>query len=156
MLNVSVSRISPGLKHAFLSHSVHVLQSCSLFLLDMKDVSDKILTGISCETNRPPTWCSLLLTSLNHPVCFVVCSRAEQIPPCLTSESSLPSPWGTPALSRKRYWAYKTSRYLYVWGFFPFVYLYVNVVVMFHNFTFWGLFYFKVLKFSISVVRIQS
>uniref|UniRef100_A0A8D1IUE2 WD repeat and FYVE domain-containing protein 3 n=1 Tax=Sus scrofa TaxID=9823 RepID=A0A8D1IUE2_PIG len=30
-------------------------------------------------------------------------SRAEQIPPCLTSESSLPSPWGTPALSRKRH-----------------------------------------------------
>ncbi|XP_032772158.1 WD repeat and FYVE domain-containing protein 3 isoform X3 [Rattus rattus] len=30
-------------------------------------------------------------------------SRTEQIPPCLTSESSLPSPWGTPALSRKRH-----------------------------------------------------
>ncbi|XP_031192868.1 WD repeat and FYVE domain-containing protein 3 isoform X5 [Mastomys coucha] len=30
-------------------------------------------------------------------------SHAEQIPPCLTSESSLPSPWGTPALSRKRH-----------------------------------------------------
>ncbi|KAJ7394970.1 hypothetical protein BTVI_159275 [Pitangus sulphuratus] len=30
-------------------------------------------------------------------------SRAEQIPPCLTNETSLPSPWGTPALSRKRH-----------------------------------------------------
>uniref|UniRef100_A0A4W3HF18 WD repeat and FYVE domain containing 3 n=1 Tax=Callorhinchus milii TaxID=7868 RepID=A0A4W3HF18_CALMI len=29
-------------------------------------------------------------------------SFAEQIPPCLTHETSLPSPWGTPALSRKR------------------------------------------------------
>ncbi|XP_025070807.1 WD repeat and FYVE domain-containing protein 3 isoform X7 [Alligator sinensis] len=30
-------------------------------------------------------------------------SHAEQIPPCLTNETSLPSPWGTPALSRKRH-----------------------------------------------------
>ncbi|XP_077131917.1 WD repeat and FYVE domain-containing protein 3 isoform X2 [Ranitomeya variabilis] len=30
-------------------------------------------------------------------------SRAEQIPPCLTNETTLPSPWGTPALSRKRH-----------------------------------------------------
>ncbi|KAH0615815.1 hypothetical protein JD844_026358 [Phrynosoma platyrhinos] len=30
-------------------------------------------------------------------------SRADQIPPCLTNESSLPSPWGTPALPRKRH-----------------------------------------------------
>ncbi|XP_056659207.1 WD repeat and FYVE domain-containing protein 3 isoform X17 [Monodelphis domestica] len=30
-------------------------------------------------------------------------SHAEQIPPCLTNESSLPSPWGTPAVSRKRH-----------------------------------------------------
>ncbi|XP_039614451.1 WD repeat and FYVE domain-containing protein 3 isoform X3 [Polypterus senegalus] len=30
-------------------------------------------------------------------------SRAEQVPPCLTHETSLPSPWGTPALSRKRH-----------------------------------------------------
>ncbi|XP_035234406.1 WD repeat and FYVE domain-containing protein 3 isoform X2 [Anguilla anguilla] len=30
-------------------------------------------------------------------------SRAEQLPPCLTLETSLPSPWGTPALSRKRH-----------------------------------------------------
>ncbi|XP_041955874.1 WD repeat and FYVE domain-containing protein 3 isoform X4 [Alosa sapidissima] len=29
-------------------------------------------------------------------------SRAEQVPPCLTHETSLPSPWGTPALTRKR------------------------------------------------------
>ncbi|XP_069782164.1 WD repeat and FYVE domain-containing protein 3 isoform X4 [Narcine bancroftii] len=29
-------------------------------------------------------------------------SFAEQVPPCLTHETSLPSPWGTPALSRKR------------------------------------------------------
>uniref|UniRef100_A0A672QYT0 WD repeat and FYVE domain containing 3 n=1 Tax=Sinocyclocheilus grahami TaxID=75366 RepID=A0A672QYT0_SINGR len=31
------------------------------------------------------------------------CSRAEQVPPCLTHETSLPSPWGTPAIARKRY-----------------------------------------------------
>ncbi|KAG9480632.1 hypothetical protein GDO78_012215 [Eleutherodactylus coqui] len=30
-------------------------------------------------------------------------SRAEQIPPCLTNETTLPSPWGTPALARKRH-----------------------------------------------------
>ncbi|XP_036381916.1 WD repeat and FYVE domain-containing protein 3 isoform X1 [Megalops cyprinoides] len=30
-------------------------------------------------------------------------SRAEQVPPCLTLETSLPSPWGTPALARKRH-----------------------------------------------------
>ncbi|XP_031426548.1 WD repeat and FYVE domain-containing protein 3 isoform X2 [Clupea harengus] len=30
-------------------------------------------------------------------------SRAEQVPPCLTHETSLPSPWGTPALTRKRH-----------------------------------------------------
>ncbi|XP_043915423.1 WD repeat and FYVE domain-containing protein 3 [Protopterus annectens] len=35
-------------------------------------------------------------------------SRAEQIPPCLTNETSLPSPWGTPALSRKSRHAYHT------------------------------------------------
>ncbi|KAJ8383375.1 hypothetical protein AAFF_G00221650 [Aldrovandia affinis] len=29
-------------------------------------------------------------------------SHAEQLPPCLTLETSLPSPWGTPALARKR------------------------------------------------------
>uniref|UniRef100_A0A671LJE3 WD repeat and FYVE domain-containing protein 3 n=1 Tax=Sinocyclocheilus anshuiensis TaxID=1608454 RepID=A0A671LJE3_9TELE len=29
-------------------------------------------------------------------------SRAEQVPPCLTHETSLPSPWGTPAIARKR------------------------------------------------------
>uniref|UniRef100_A0A670KCI7 WD repeat and FYVE domain containing 3 n=1 Tax=Podarcis muralis TaxID=64176 RepID=A0A670KCI7_PODMU len=36
-------------------------------------------------------------------------SRAEQIPPCLTNETSLPSPWGTPALSRKRHAYHSTS-----------------------------------------------
>ncbi|KAF7644990.1 hypothetical protein LDENG_00212340 [Lucifuga dentata] len=30
-------------------------------------------------------------------------SRAEHVPPCLTHETSLPSPWGTPALTRKRH-----------------------------------------------------
>ncbi|XP_077377164.1 WD repeat and FYVE domain-containing protein 3 isoform X1 [Festucalex cinctus] len=30
-------------------------------------------------------------------------SRAEQVPPCLTHETTLPSPWGTPALTRKRH-----------------------------------------------------
>ena len=52
------------------------------------------------------------------PVCFVVYSRAEHIPPCLTSESSLPSPWGTPALSRKRYWSNNSSPSLFAWVFF--------------------------------------
>ncbi|XP_041447245.1 WD repeat and FYVE domain-containing protein 3 isoform X2 [Xenopus laevis] len=38
-------------------------------------------------------------------------SHAEQIPPCLTNETTLPSPWGTPAVSRKRhaYHAVSTS-----------------------------------------------
>ncbi|KAG7490175.1 hypothetical protein JOB18_029475 [Solea senegalensis] len=36
-------------------------------------------------------------------------SRAEQLPPCLTHETSLPSPWGTPALARKRHGYYGTS-----------------------------------------------
>ncbi|XP_054466267.1 WD repeat and FYVE domain-containing protein 3 [Anoplopoma fimbria] len=36
-------------------------------------------------------------------------SRAEQVPPCLTHETSLPSPWGTPALARKRQGYYGTS-----------------------------------------------
>ncbi|XP_014915523.1 WD repeat and FYVE domain-containing protein 3 isoform X2 [Poecilia latipinna] len=36
-------------------------------------------------------------------------SRAEQVPPCLTHETSLPSPWGTPALARKRHGYYSTS-----------------------------------------------
>uniref|UniRef100_A0A803TVV1 WD repeat and FYVE domain containing 3 n=1 Tax=Anolis carolinensis TaxID=28377 RepID=A0A803TVV1_ANOCA len=36
-------------------------------------------------------------------------SRAEQIPPCLSNESSLPSPWGTPALPRKRHAYHSTS-----------------------------------------------
>ncbi|CAG5919009.1 unnamed protein product [Menidia menidia] len=36
-------------------------------------------------------------------------SRAEQVPPCLTHETSLPSPWGTPALARKRHGYYGTS-----------------------------------------------
>uniref|UniRef100_A0A8C4ZMQ7 WD repeat and FYVE domain containing 3 n=1 Tax=Gadus morhua TaxID=8049 RepID=A0A8C4ZMQ7_GADMO len=36
-------------------------------------------------------------------------SRTEQLPPCLSQESSLPSPWGTPALTRKRHGYYGTS-----------------------------------------------
>ncbi|KAM6959381.1 WD repeat and FYVE domain-containing protein 3 [Aplochiton taeniatus] len=36
-------------------------------------------------------------------------SRAEQVPPCLTHETSLPSPWGTPALARKRHGYYGSS-----------------------------------------------
>nr|XP_021502645.1 WD repeat and FYVE domain-containing protein 3 [Meriones unguiculatus] len=46
--------------------------------------------------------CSKLFTYLYKVATDSFDSRAEQIPPCLTSESSLPSPWGTPALSRKR------------------------------------------------------
>ncbi|XP_055450610.1 WD repeat and FYVE domain-containing protein 3 isoform X2 [Psammomys obesus] len=47
--------------------------------------------------------CSKLFTYLYKVATDSFDSRAEQIPPCLTSESSLPSPWGTPALSRKRH-----------------------------------------------------
>ncbi|XP_045140276.1 WD repeat and FYVE domain-containing protein 3 [Echinops telfairi] len=47
--------------------------------------------------------CSKLLIYLYKVATDSFDSRAEQIPPCLTSESSLPSPWGTPALSRKRH-----------------------------------------------------
>ncbi|KAG7271513.1 hypothetical protein CRUP_007502, partial [Coryphaenoides rupestris] len=36
-------------------------------------------------------------------------SRTEQLPPCLSQETSLPSPWGTPALTRKRHGYYGTS-----------------------------------------------
>uniref|UniRef100_A0A1A8RM48 WD repeat and FYVE domain containing 3 n=1 Tax=Nothobranchius rachovii TaxID=451742 RepID=A0A1A8RM48_9TELE len=36
-------------------------------------------------------------------------SRAEQVPPCLTHETLLPSPWGTPALTRKRHGYHGTS-----------------------------------------------
>ncbi|XP_066509176.1 WD repeat and FYVE domain-containing protein 3 isoform X1 [Hoplias malabaricus] len=36
-------------------------------------------------------------------------SRAEQVPPCLTHETSLPSPWGTPALARKRHGYHSSS-----------------------------------------------
>ncbi|KAK7912734.1 hypothetical protein WMY93_012945 [Mugilogobius chulae] len=36
-------------------------------------------------------------------------SRTEQLPPCLSQETSLPSPWGTPALTRKRFGYYGSS-----------------------------------------------
>ncbi|XP_016403661.1 WD repeat and FYVE domain-containing protein 3-like [Sinocyclocheilus rhinocerous] len=36
-------------------------------------------------------------------------SRAEQVPPCLTHETSLPSPWGTPAIARKRHGYHSSS-----------------------------------------------
>ncbi|KAL1274897.1 hypothetical protein QQF64_027711, partial [Cirrhinus molitorella] len=36
-------------------------------------------------------------------------SRAEQVPPCLTHETSLPSPWGTPAIARKRHGYHNSS-----------------------------------------------
>ena len=75
-------------------------------------------------------------SDLSKPPCFVVCSRAEQIPPCLTSESSLPSPWGTPALSRKRYWSNNRSQSLLVWVFFFCAQLYVNVDFVLCNFNY--------------------
>ncbi|XP_048640681.1 WD repeat and FYVE domain-containing protein 3 isoform X7 [Marmota marmota marmota] len=59
---------------------------------------------ISVDTVSPTLrHCSKLFIYLYKVATDSFDSRAEQIPPCLTSESSLPSPWGTPALSRKRH-----------------------------------------------------
>ncbi|XP_034527480.1 WD repeat and FYVE domain-containing protein 3 isoform X5 [Ailuropoda melanoleuca] len=59
---------------------------------------------ISMDTVSPTLrHCSKLFIYLYKVATDSFDSRAEQIPPCLTSESSLPSPWGTPALSRKRH-----------------------------------------------------
>ncbi|XP_011530068.1 WD repeat and FYVE domain-containing protein 3 isoform X12 [Homo sapiens] len=59
---------------------------------------------ISIESVSPTLrHCSKLFIYLYKVATDSFDSRAEQIPPCLTSESSLPSPWGTPALSRKRH-----------------------------------------------------
>ncbi|XP_047573833.1 WD repeat and FYVE domain-containing protein 3 isoform X8 [Lutra lutra] len=59
---------------------------------------------ISVDTVSPTLQhCSKLFIYLYKVATDSFDSRAEQIPPCLTSESSLPSPWGTPALSRKRH-----------------------------------------------------
>ena len=45
-------------------------------------------------------------------------SHAEEIPLCLTSESSLCFPWGTLVLSKKRYWFNNRSLSLFEWIFF--------------------------------------
>ncbi|XP_078070095.1 WD repeat and FYVE domain-containing protein 3 isoform X4 [Mustelus asterias] len=52
----------------------------------------------------PPTlkYCSKLFSCLYKMATDSFDSLAEQVPPCLAHETSLPSPWGTPALSRKR------------------------------------------------------
>lgn len=139
VLNVTWREDSSSLSMLSLP-AVHVLLPCSWFPPSLEGALYKTLTGISCETNQLSTWCSLPLTSLNLPVCFVVCSRAEQIPPCLTSESSLPSPWGTPALSRKRYWSQRSQSSFSKVFFFSCAYLCVNVVIVFCNFNIFLLF----------------
>ncbi|XP_013921886.1 PREDICTED: WD repeat and FYVE domain-containing protein 3 [Thamnophis sirtalis] len=59
---------------------------------------------VSMDTVSPTLkHCSKLFIYLYKVTTDSFDSRAEQIPPCLTNESSLPSPWGTPALSRKRH-----------------------------------------------------
>ncbi|XP_028851764.1 WD repeat and FYVE domain-containing protein 3 isoform X2 [Denticeps clupeoides] len=55
------------------------------------------------------THCSKLFMYLHKMATDSFDSRAEQVPPCLTHESSLPSPWGTPALTRKRHGYHSTS-----------------------------------------------
>uniref|UniRef100_A0A8C9S430 WD repeat and FYVE domain containing 3 n=1 Tax=Scleropages formosus TaxID=113540 RepID=A0A8C9S430_SCLFO len=61
---------------------------------------DPVLVDSVCPTLRH---CSKLFIYLYKMATDSFDSRAEQVPPCLTHESSLPSPWGTPALTRKRY-----------------------------------------------------
>ncbi|XP_078532420.1 WD repeat and FYVE domain-containing protein 3 isoform X3 [Lissotriton helveticus] len=58
-----------------------------------------------CIDTVPPTLrhCSKLFVYLYKVATDSFDSHAEQIPPCLTHETTLPSPWGTPALSRKRH-----------------------------------------------------
>ncbi|KAL4623281.1 WD repeat and FYVE domain-containing protein 3-like isoform X1 [Arapaima gigas] len=46
--------------------------------------------------------CSQLFVYLYRMATDSFDSRADQVPPCLTHEASLPSPWGTPSLARKR------------------------------------------------------
>nr|XP_029534901.1 WD repeat and FYVE domain-containing protein 3-like [Oncorhynchus nerka] len=53
--------------------------------------------------------CSKLFIYLHKMATDSFDSRAEQVPPCLTHETSLPSPWGTPALARKRHGYQGTS-----------------------------------------------
>ncbi|XP_068949120.1 WD repeat and FYVE domain-containing protein 3 isoform X1 [Petaurus breviceps papuanus] len=58
----------------------------------------------SIDSVSPTLWhCSKLFIYLYKVATDSFDSHAEQIPPCLTNESSLPSPWGTPAVSRKRH-----------------------------------------------------
>ncbi|XP_015220356.1 WD repeat and FYVE domain-containing protein 3 isoform X2 [Lepisosteus oculatus] len=61
---------------------------------------DVIPVDSVCPTLRH---CSKLFIFLYKMATDSFDSRAEQVPPCLTHETSLPSPWGTPALSRKRH-----------------------------------------------------
>uniref|UniRef100_A0A3P9L505 WD repeat and FYVE domain containing 3 n=1 Tax=Oryzias latipes TaxID=8090 RepID=A0A3P9L505_ORYLA len=53
--------------------------------------------------------CSKLFIYLHKMATDSFDSRAEHMPPCLTHETSLPSPWGTPALTRKRHGYYGTT-----------------------------------------------
>ncbi|XP_048460451.1 WD repeat and FYVE domain-containing protein 3 [Rhincodon typus] len=47
-------------------------------------------------------YCSKVFSCLYKMATDSFDSLAEQVPPCLTHETSLPSPWSTPVLSRKR------------------------------------------------------
>ncbi|XP_072921340.1 WD repeat and FYVE domain-containing protein 3 isoform X1 [Hemitrygon akajei] len=64
----------------------------------------KILEDDALLDSAGPTLkhCSKLFCCLYKMATDSFDSFAEQVPPCLTHETSLPSPWGTPALSRKR------------------------------------------------------
>ncbi|KAL0979906.1 hypothetical protein UPYG_G00191390 [Umbra pygmaea] len=67
--------------------------------------------GAEAGDNVCPTLrhCSKLFIYLYKMATDSFDSRAEQVPPCLTHETSLPSPWGTPALARKRHGYQGTS-----------------------------------------------
>lgn len=108
------------------------LVPCSRWVWRMFPIKLLLVFLVKLTNCQPTVSCS----NLSKPPCFVVCSRAEQIPPCLTSESSLPSPWGTPALSRKRYWSNNRSQSLLVWVFFFCVQLYINVDFVLCNFNY--------------------
>ncbi|XP_028980419.2 WD repeat and FYVE domain-containing protein 3 isoform X4 [Esox lucius] len=65
-----------------------------------------VAAGDVCPTLKH---CSKLFIYLYKMATDSFDSRAEQVPPCLTHETSLPSPWGTPALARKRHGYQGTS-----------------------------------------------
>uniref|UniRef100_H3DD36 WD repeat and FYVE domain containing 3 n=1 Tax=Tetraodon nigroviridis TaxID=99883 RepID=H3DD36_TETNG len=74
-------------------------------------LEDEATTGGCAGDSVCPTLkhCSKLFIYLYKMATDSFDSRAEQVPPCLTHETSLPSPWGTPALARKRHGYYGTT-----------------------------------------------